>query len=93
MVEAIARRRGTYPGNVFLDDDIDLPDRVRVAVEGALAARAAAARAHAESNKATERAVARLAEAGVSLRDAGYLLGISHARVKQISDSSGRTEE
>ncbi len=63
---------------------IGLPGTVADDVNAAIAERGRLAEAQEASNSATTRAAAELVEIGVPLRDAGYLLGISHQRVAQI---------
>lgn len=89
-VQALADARGTYQGAVVLADDVALPARLRRSVTVAAAKRRAAEQAVAASTAATEVAARTLIASGLSLRDAGYLLGLSHARVKQMID---RTKE
>lgn len=64
------------------------PDEARADVEAALASRAEAERAQAVASAAMRRAVAALARAGLTNRDSGRLLQVSHQRIAQLS--SGR---
>lgn len=72
---------------VYRSNIIGLPGTVADDVNRAIAERGRLAEAQEASNSATSRAAAELVEIGVPLRDAGYLLGISHQRVAQIVDT------
>lgn len=65
---------------------VGLPQPVADKVHRAVDARAMVAKVQSEANDATVDAARALVGAGVPLRDAGYLLGISHQRVAQILD-------
>ncbi len=67
---------------------VGLPGSVAKDVQRAIEERGRLAAAQAASVSATKRAAAELVEIGVPLRDAGYLLGISHQRVAQLIDAS-----
>ena len=67
---------------------VGLPGSVAKDVRRAIEERGRLAAAQAASLSATKRAAAELVEIGVPLRDAGYLLGISHQRVAQLIDAS-----
>jgi hypothetical protein len=67
---------------------LGLPGTVAEDIERAIAARGRLAAAQAESVSATTRAATEFVEVGVPLRDAGYLLGISHQRVAQLVGAS-----
>jgi hypothetical protein len=67
---------------------VGLPGTVAEDVQRAIEERGRLAVAQAASVSATTRAAAELVEIGVPLRDAGYLLGISHQRVAQLIDAS-----
>ncbi len=65
--------------------DVDFPaGEVTVAARDARHKRAIAAQAQREAEEATLEAVSRLTAAGLSARDAGAVLGISHQRVAQL---------
>jgi predicted RNase H-like HicB family nuclease len=70
-----------------LDEDIRLPRQARVAVQRAKTARARAALEQQEAAKAARAAAQCLARLGLSIRDAGEVLGISHQRAQQILSS------
>ena len=74
-------------------DVIHLPPGVRAAVRQSQAARQLAAQAAADLQSATEAAVASLIRSDFSLRDSGYVLGISHARVQQICNHYEKAEK
>ncbi len=66
-------------------DDVRLPLELRGKLTRAERVRAAAARKHAEAQEVTRHAVGELVDrAGLSVRDAAELLGISHQRVQQL---------
>jgi predicted RNase H-like HicB family nuclease len=71
------------------EDDIRFPARVTALVAKAKAARAEAHAAEERAAKATRRAVEVLAKAGVGMRDAATLLGMSHQRVHQLRGARG----
>jgi predicted RNase H-like HicB family nuclease len=84
IAEALSKRLSTYRGNVVITDDIDLPKPTTRALTAAREARARALEAAALSQSATRKAAERLVEAGLSYRDAAYLLGLSHSRIQQL---------
>ncbi|MEI7859897.1 MAG: hypothetical protein WCI26_08700 [Acidimicrobiales bacterium] len=67
---------------------IGLPGSVAENVQRAIDERGRLAAAQAASVSATTQAVTELIQIGVPLRDAGYLLGISHQRVAQLLEAS-----
>jgi predicted RNase H-like HicB family nuclease len=67
-------------------DDVRLPARIRRTVRGAQQARERAAHAQAEAARRTRAAAARLVRLGLSLRDAGELLGVTRQRAHQLLD-------
>jgi predicted RNase H-like HicB family nuclease len=69
------------------------PGEARADVEAALAARAEAERAQTAASAAMRRAVATLAEVGLTNRDAGRLLEVSHQRIAQIAASGPPASE
>jgi hypothetical protein len=73
---------------VYRSNIIGLPRKVAEDVKRAIDRRGRLASAQAASNSATMRAAAELVEIGVPLRDAGYLLGISHQRVAQLIEAA-----
>jgi predicted RNase H-like HicB family nuclease len=67
-----------------LHPKIRLPRQAQNAVRRAKAARARAARDQQEAAKATQQATQCLTALGLSARDAGRVLGISHQRAQQL---------
>lgn len=84
LVAELAARAGTYPGNVEVVDDVDLPARAGRLLAAARSARREALAAAATAQEATATAAQALVGDGLSLRDTAYLLGISHSRVQQL---------
>jgi predicted RNase H-like HicB family nuclease len=74
------------PENVVVkrSNTIGLPKGVAEAVDAAVEARGRWNAAQNEAGVETLKAIHRLRENGVSLRDTGYLLGLSHQRVAQL---------
>ena len=66
------------------------PAEARAEVEQALALRAEAERAQAAASASLRRAVAALAVAGLTNRDAGRLLEVSHQRIAQLAGAERR---
>jgi predicted RNase H-like HicB family nuclease len=64
-----------------------LPVDVRRAVRTAKSRRARAAAADAQADAATDQAIAALRRVGLSLRDVGTIVGLSHQRVDQRAAS------
>jgi hypothetical protein len=88
---AQARERIKESVAVSLDDpvpvllqEVRLPKKIEGVLLTLKAARVKADDAEAKANEASKRAARLLDEWGVSLRDAGELLGLSHQRVAQI---------
>ncbi|MBI2395758.1 MAG: type II toxin-antitoxin system HicB family antitoxin [Deltaproteobacteria bacterium] len=73
-----------------LVEELALPARTRHAVDKARAARRAAAEAERLALETTSAAVAGLTRAGLSTRDVGELLGLSHQRVQQLKSAAGK---
>jgi hypothetical protein len=76
------------PENVVVkrSNTIGLPKGVAEAVDAAVEARGRWNAAQTEAAEETLKAIHRLRDSGVSLRDSGYLLGLSHQRVAQLLD-------
>lgn len=72
----------TYGGRIV--DVVCLPARVRRAVRGAKQARQRVAQAQAMAARRARVAVASLLRCGLSLRDAGELLGVTRQRAHQL---------
>jgi regulator of protease activity HflC (stomatin/prohibitin superfamily) len=72
-----------------LIEDVQLPAAAKRLLQRAVAARRdaedQAVKAQAEAIKAAKALTAKL---GLSLRDAGELLGLSHERIKQLTDAA-----
>jgi predicted RNase H-like HicB family nuclease len=68
-----------------LEDDVRLPAAARKAVDGAARARVRADDLATALREQTTAAACALLDAGLSLRDAGELLGLSQERVRQIT--------
>jgi hypothetical protein len=67
-----------------IEDKIELPSAIQKSVKRALAARSELQRRADEAESSTRNAARRLRAAGVSLPDAGEVLGLSKQRVHQI---------
>jgi len=68
-------------------EHICVPYEVRKAVDRALQAREELAEKEEAATRAAARGARALRRAGLSLRDAGELLHLSHQRIKQLTDS------
>jgi len=71
-----------------LTDDVRLPRDAVAAVRRSVGARAKLTQARDVAGSATTDAARRLVDAGLGVRDAAYLLGLSHQRVQQLLRSS-----
>jgi predicted RNase H-like HicB family nuclease len=72
-------------GSAELADDLQLPPDAVAAVRRSLAARQKLVEAREAAGSATAEAARRLVdELGLGVRDAAYLLGLSHQRVQQL---------
>lgn len=71
--------------------DVDFPNpEITALADLARAKRTAAAKAQRDAESATEAAVRELTSAGLSARDTGAVLGISHQRVAQLASKHRR---
>jgi predicted RNase H-like HicB family nuclease len=61
-----------------------IPEPMREIVEEATAARSTAAQAQETAARLTRQAARQLVEEGLTVRDAGVLLGVSHQRIAQL---------
>lgn len=87
-MDQLSRQLGQYPGSITIRDEIALGPAAEKTLAAARAARNTALEAAAASQAATASAVVELTEQGLSLRDCGYLLGLSHGRVRQILEAA-----
>jgi transposase-like protein len=67
-----------------IEEEIRLPADLRVVVQRSRRSRERAERERETAHDETRAAAAALVAEGVSLRDAGELLGLSHQRVQQL---------
>jgi len=73
-----------------LVDDIRLPAATRDVLHQASAARAQLDKVQSRAKKATESAARALTrKAGLSVRDAAEMLGVSHQRIQQLAGGAG----
>ena len=84
IVEELGRALRLYRGGIEVDDELELSDGPKTALATARQARNDALKAAAASNQATAEAARQLHLAGLSLRDIGYLLGVSHTHVHKL---------
>lgn len=83
--DAIASMLDVDPADVSVELSPVLPDHGERAIEALAAAREGKRAAAAAEARAMLDAITRLRQAGVSVRDAGAILGISYQRVSQLS--------
>lgn len=72
------------PAGAVIDEDIRLPARLKTAIGRSRRTRQRAEQERETAHEQTRAAAEALVEEGVSLRDAGELLGLSHQRVQQL---------
>jgi predicted RNase H-like HicB family nuclease len=82
--EAIALARDVEPDAFEVDVRPILDDSTRLAVDEALAQKAAADAAQVAAQRAWRDAARTLVEDGLTVRDAGKVLGVSHQRINQL---------
>ncbi len=85
--DAIAGVLDVAPGSFEVVVVPEVPATVRAIVDQATAARSQAAHAQDVAAQLTRTAVRQLVAEGLTVRDAGSLLGISHQRVAQLLQS------
>lgn len=84
MREAVAALLDCEPDAFELIEDVQLPAAARKRVESAQLAAEQAKRAEEKARTSTRTAAQALVRSGLSLRDAGAVLGVSRQRVDQI---------
>lgn len=82
--EAIAGVLDIAPGSFEIVVAPEVPAAVRTMVDKATKARSQAAQAQDAAALLTRDAARRLVEGGLTVRDAGVLLGVSHQRIAQL---------
>jgi predicted RNase H-like HicB family nuclease len=75
------------PERATIMEDIRLPADLRAAVQRSRRTRERAERQRENAQEETRAAAEALVDEGISLRDAGELLGLSHQRVQQLVGS------
>jgi hypothetical protein len=82
--DAIAGVLDVAPGSFEVMVVPEMPDAVRAIVDKATTARSQAAQAQDAAAQLTREAARRLVGEGLTVRDAGALLGVSHQRIAQL---------
>jgi predicted RNase H-like HicB family nuclease len=72
------------PEDAVIEETIRLPADLKAAIQRSRRTRKRAEREHENAQEQTRAAAEALVDEGVSLRDAGELLGLSHQRVQQL---------
>lgn len=85
MREAIGHLADLPVGSFEIDVQPILPPEFRAHLDRAHALREAAARAQRDAAHESRRAAATLQAAGLSLRDIGHLMNVSHQRAAQLT--------
>jgi len=85
IVEALSSILDADASRYHYNHDVRLPPAIQALVTASADSVQKAAAATKAAEKARKAAVTALQKKGIGLRDAGHLLGISHARVQQIS--------
>lgn len=88
--DLIAVMRGVEPDSFELNVRLTMPAGVREHLRRVDAARIAEAEARAEAAAELRAAAVDLHESGVSLRDLGRLLGVSHQRASQLTSKGSK---
>jgi predicted RNase H-like HicB family nuclease len=83
--EAAAAWYEVDPSQVEVHDDVRLPPPASRALDRSRTLRDREHKAHEQARAATAAAVAALRDVGLSERDTGTLLGLSHQRVHQLA--------
>lgn len=87
--EAIALLLEGDPAAIEVKLQVVLAPQTQETLDEVRRVRAAAAEAERDAAAVTRQAVGRLLASGLSMRDAGTLLGLSHQRVAQLARSEG----
>ncbi len=82
-IQAALDLQRPYAGKLV--DDVRLPPPIKKVVASALHARAKAAVADRAASEGSRQAIAALTRIGLSLRDAGELLGVSRQRAQKLA--------
>lgn len=80
------------PEVIDLEVSVRIPDDAKVLLEASKIQREMAARATAEAARATRAAARLLAKSGLTVRDAGAVLGVSYQRAHQLIQESNLEE-
>ena len=86
--DAIASVLDVTPDSFEVTVVPEVPDAVRALVDQATTARSQAAQAQDAAAQLTREAARRLVGEGLTVRDAGILLGVSHQRIAQLLQPS-----
>ncbi len=86
--DALATLLEVDPATVKVEVDLELPEAWARVVEDARRARASAEQAERAAADTVRRAARELTAAGLSMRDVGSIMGVSHQRVAQLLEAS-----